>query len=497
MPHNLILVVFDTLRYDAVFGDLARTPNFDRFAEQAVVFDNAWGEGEPTVPFRRALYTGMRSYPWQTLVGERGLTPSLLGWHAVSEAHTTLAEHLAARGYATQLISDVYHLFKPTMNFTRGFVSWDSIRGQEGDTYELSALSLDTADKVDPSRVGPASYLYQLRDRRTDDDFFAARVFDNASRFIRGMKGAGPYFLSVESFSPHEFWDPPLAYADAYYSAPGRKNFIVPQMLNESGRGFDADRQAARRRQIFGDAAQSAGGPTPEDLARTRALYQGFVTYTDERFGRFLDALDETGAWDDSIVVVMSDHGTELWDKGRFGKDARVLHPYNLQLNLMIRHPAMGGRARRTDAFVQNQDLTPTFLDLLDIPRPRLDGENVWPLAVDNAPPIRDHVVSGWAQYAAVRDRDWNLIVDTYQPEKDLRLFDLKSDPTESNDVASAHPEVVARQIRRLEAAIGMPLPARYQHRPLPDSSFTVGGVREARQLARGAGERWVGSNQV
>src|SRR5579875_1845706 len=111
MPLNLIVVVFDTLRYDAVFGDLARTPNLDRFAAQSASFHNAWGEGLPTIPFRRALHTGVRAYPWNDQGPERGLFPNLFGWHCLPESQTTIAEYLYARGYATQLIADVYHMF--------------------------------------------------------------------------------------------------------------------------------------------------------------------------------------------------------------------------------------------------------------------------------------------------------------------------------------------------------------------------------------------------
>lgn len=123
MPRNLIVVVFDTLRYDAVFGDLAHMPNLRRFAADAVSFTNAWGEGLPTIPFRRALHTGFRSYPWRYDVPDRGSHPNILGWHAVPEDQTTAAEYLYGHGYATQLVGDVWHMFKATQNFTRGFVS--------------------------------------------------------------------------------------------------------------------------------------------------------------------------------------------------------------------------------------------------------------------------------------------------------------------------------------------------------------------------------------
>lgn len=421
MPKNLIVVVFDTLRYDAVATDLADTPHLDRFARESAVFDNAWAEGLPTIPFRRALFTGKRSFPWYHKGPERGVFPHLRGWLAIPDHHTTIAEYLFAQGYATQLISDVWHMFKPTMNFTRGFLSWDAVRGQEGDTYRFGAPSLGEPDRIDPSRVAPPAYLYQVTDRASDDDYFVAQLFDRAARFARDMGNQGQYCLWVESFSPHEFWDPPLRYADRYYP-PTEVNYVVPSMLN----GQD--------------------NPSPDDIGRTRALYQGYVTFCDERFGRFMETLEHTGALNNSIVAVLSDHGTELWDKQRFGKSQARLHAYNTHINLMIRHPGGEGAGSRHDAFVQNHDIAPTLLGMLGVGHPRLDGEDLWSLVAPSPTTetlaARDHVITGWNQHASVRSRKWNLLIDTLNPH-DLRLFDLDADPDECSNVVAEHPKVV------------------------------------------------------
>lgn len=472
MRPNLIVVVFDTLRYDAVFGDLARMPNLRRFASQSVVYDNAWAEGLPTIPFRRALFTGMRSFPWQHKSPQRGVFPHRLGWHAIPDHQTTVAEYLYAHGYATQLVSDVWHMFKPTMNFTRGFVGWEGMRGQEGDTHSLAAQSLGNAEEIDPLRVGPPSYLYQVKDRVSDDEYFAARLFDRAGRFIEDIANQGPYCLWVESFSPHEFWDPPLRFADEYAPANGGREYIVPSTLN----GTD---------------------PAPGDIERTRALYRGYCTFCDERFGRFLDVLEHTGALNDSVVAVVSDHGTELWDNGRFGKLSARPYRYNTQINLMIRHPDGAGAGTRVDSFVQNQDIAPTLLSLLDMPHPRLDGEDIWPRPGGGARPERDHVVIGWSEYASIRDREWNLVLNTVEPDDDLRLFDLGNDPFEKHNIAGERPDVVSRMVRRLEALLGAPLPAVYQHEPSHGPEATPGGLRALRDRAGQPGESWVESNLV
>ena len=471
---NLIVVCFDTLRYDAVATDLCRTPHLDRFAADAVVYTNAWAEGLPTIPFRRAAYTGRRSYPWMHHVPDRGSQPTLLGWHAIPESQTTLAETLYAHGYATGLISDLWHQFKPTMNFTRGFVSWDFLRGQEGDTYRLAADSFADPSPHAHGRAGPAAYLYQTKDRVRDEDHFAARVLDAAAEWVEGNRGSAPYYLQVESFTPHEFWDPPTRFADAYHPATGRLDHIVPQSLH---------------------GGPNRPEPDPADVARTQALYRGYVTFADERFGRFLDRITRAGALEDSVVVVLSDHGTELWDQGRFGKAAARMHAFNTRINLLVHHPDRTGR-HDAPAFVQNQDLVPTLLGLLGTAHPPLDGRDVWPWAKEAAP-ARDHVITGWEGHASVRDERWNLLVNTLDASAARRLYDLAVDPREERDVAAEHPDVVTRQLSRLEALLGAPLPARYLHRPAGGFAATAGGLRVLRQQRALAGERWDGSNQV
>lgn len=471
---NVIVVCFDTLRRDAVATDLCRTPHLDRFGERAVVYTNAWGEGLPTIPFRRATYTGRRAFPWVHHLGDRGSFPNGLGWHAIPESQPTLAEYLYQRGYATGLISDLYHQFKATMNFQRGFVSWDFIRGQEADTYRLAADALRDPSPHGGRRIGPPGYLYQTRERARDQDYFVAQVLDRAGDWVEGMRGAGPYLLWVESFTPHEFWDPPQRFADAYCPPEDlRSDHIVPQMLNPGGGRPAAD---------------------PADIARTKALYQGYVTFADERFGRFLDRIERAGALADSVVVVLSDHGTELWDQGRFGKAGDRLHPYNTAINWMVRHPDVDRRRAVTD-FVQNQDLVPTLLSLLGIPQPPLDGRNAWPDTARQAAP--DHVITGWGEHACVRDDTWSLMVNTLHPESGARLYHHAQDPLETREVSAQHPEVVARQWSRLEGLLGGPLPARYTHRPGSGFGATIGGLAQVRQRLAAPGERWEGSNAV
>jgi len=127
---------------------------------------------------------------------------------------------------------------------------------------------------------------------------------------------------------------------------------------------------------------------------------------------------------------------------------------------------------------VQNQDLLPTALRLLEVPALAVDGVDVWPL-VNGSASERTAVITGWGDFASVRSSDWNYIVNTVAPAGSERLFDLRTDPLEQTDVASHHLDNVAECRRQLEAFLGAPLPARYA-----DSG--EGAIAPARMYAGG-----------
>ena len=218
--------------------------------------------------------------------------------------------------------------------------------------------------------------------------------------------------------------------------------------------------------------ANYGGEATPEEQARIRALYYGEVTWVDELVGHFLDHLRRRDLLDDTLLMVLSDHGTELQDHGRWGKTARHLYAHNTQLNWLIRHPDGLGRGRKLTQFTQNHDIAPTALGLLGIDAPPVDGQDQSAFLSDGDLEGREFVVTGWGDYASVRDRDWNYIVTFGAPEEDTRLFNLnlRADPAEQHDVAADHPEIIARQRERLEGFLGQPLPATLPDRIYPST---------------------------
>lgn len=454
-PLNVIVICCDTLRADVVdhtWKDRVEMPNVDRLRAEGVTFTRAYGDAYPTIPSRRGFYTGRRAFPFQHDLDDRGSVPNAIGWYAIPHEYTTLAETLSEKGVMTGLVSDLYHEFKPTMNFTRGFISHDYIRGQETDRVRSGPLAkIDLKPHMHPDEQdakrhsGYTQYLLNMLDRQGEEDYLPARVFRSAMRWIDDNAAHKPFYLHVESFAPHEFWDPPKAFADAYFKKDGVVDYMYPQFF------------------------QGRFKFSEDEIARTKALYYGYCTFVDRWIGRFLQKLDEHKLWDNTAVIFTSDHGTELWDKGKFGKSAVHAEDYNTRLNLIVRHPDRGFAGKKIDSFAMNIDLAPTVCKLLGVESSEpYDGQDLLPLIEGRAKSKHEHIIAGWSNEAFIRTENYKLSLHSADPSKRTVLFDLANDPGERENVAAAKPEVVKDLRGKLEAFFGQPLPYKHKHQARP-----------------------------
>ena len=423
---------------------VVRTPNLDALVREGVKFNAAFGEGLPTIQARRTSFTGIRSFPWRFEMGSRGLNPAIPGWHRIPDEQTALAEFLLENDVVTGLVADTYHMFKPTQNFTRGFASWSFIRGQERDPMRSGPKSA-----VDPTKHLPdgdypehwlqvlTQYLLNMLDRHTEEDYLPARVFRRASAWLEENAENEPWFLWIDSFAPHERWDPPTEFADAYYVSAKSKDYIQPHVIN-------------------------ALDPSDDEIERTKALYYGYVTFVDKWIGRFMNRLADLNLLYNTAVIFTSDHGTELWDKGRFGKGGDRLHAYNARIPLVVRlHGGSDGGTERDD-FAQHQDLFPTICRIMGIePAPELglDGRDLF----DSAAQAPEAIITAWGRDVSIRNRHWNLLLDSTLQSDERRLYNLLEDPSESTDVCDQHPDAVSELIGFMEETLGK-LPHEIKH---------------------------------
>src|ERR671917_605542 len=136
---NVVLVIIDSLRKDHVgaYGnDWIQTPTLDALAKESLLFTRAYPESAPTINARRAIHTGLRTWPFREGRRYKDIDFGLLGWQPIPEGQTHLAEILKQNGYATLFQTDNLQQYKEYMNFQLGFDVFDFIRGQTTDNYQ-------------------------------------------------------------------------------------------------------------------------------------------------------------------------------------------------------------------------------------------------------------------------------------------------------------------------------------------------------------------------
>lgn len=433
---HVFVLVADSLRKDHLgcYGnEWIETPSIDALAADAILFEEAYPESLPTLPVRNALLSGRHCGPE-------------LGWGPMRNGDLRLPEIFAGQGYTTALVTDVYHMMKPGMNFHRGFHSWRWIRGQEQDPYRTDE---------NPSPPVPREYC-EKHDRRllqfcknvagfeSESDYFTARVYDTAVEWVRQNHGSGSLFLWIDGFDPHEPWYPPFEYADKY----------DPDYAGDAVDGFEP--------------IGVAYGPwrdhlTERQLKRMRALYAGEVSFLDSYVGKFLGTLKELGIYEQSLILFLSDHGHLIGEHGIVGKNW-ITNGYREVLDLvaMIKFPGNRFCGTKIDTLCYNIDLIPTLLSAanMDVPH-RFDGFDLTPSiqestmgktagAGKSSDGIRECVTCSYnPKNMVVKTLDWTLLLDN--EHNPLMLFDRHDDPNEEHNRVTERLDVV-NMLLELEA---------------------------------------------
>ena len=429
---NVVLVIFDSLRKDCVgihgpapWGQV-RTPHLDALAAESVVFDRAYPESLPTLPTRRAVYTGQRVYPFHD--GDFRLKGDFVGapgWGPIPEDQATLAEILKGAGYRTGLIADVYHMFKPSKNYWRGFDQWTFLRGQETDPMrsgpEISQEELDHWLPPQAQTEGRVRFLRQclknMHDRVREEDYFNARVMIEAARWLEQNQDAERFFLTVESFDPHEPWFVPAHYRRMYTDCDG------PQ-------------------QVISGYSNVSDMMSPDLLASTQANYSGLCTMCDRWFGHLYETMRALDTLGNTLLIVTSDHGHSIGDDDYIGKRGYPADPAVYDVPLIVRYPDGRGAGTRNDSLVQHTDVTAEILRAAGVQPPEpIHGQ---PLLEPGTP--REHVTVGWSAAMTVITKQWWFNAKT--DGRGAFLYDLTTGKTKGENLADDNPEAVGEMYR-------------------------------------------------
>ncbi len=442
---NFIFINSDTLRRDHLgcYGnDWISTPHIDAFAAGALRFLNAYAGSFPTVPNRRDVLTGR-------------YTATYTGWAPLAASEVVLPQVLGKGGYTSMMVCDTPHILANGYHYDRGFDGWEWIRGQETDRWKTSPEA--PAHPCDPEKLRNPGMLATHHRRnvawwRREADHFCARTMSTACDWLEDNYGREDFFLYVDTFDPHEPWDPPDWYV----------------------RMYDPDYDG----QVVDYPCYSyADFLTQAELKHARALYAAEVTLVDRWIGRLLEKIADLGLLRDTVVMLTTDHGFLHGEHGIMGKgliDERgfsyiALYEQISHIPLIVSYPGAG--AGTPEAMVQPMDIMPTVLDIAGVEAPEtVHGRSFAGVLRGEADSHREFTVTspylGVASGAAtVTSGKWSAVVWCTPEEQSVpdravdgfakrqkgaadgaadMLFDLEADPGQEHDVAAEHPEVVA-----------------------------------------------------
>ena len=389
---GVVLISIDTLRADhvgTVRAGIPLTPSIDGLARDGIRFTDALANCTVTRSSHASMLTGL--YPWRHGIPDNS--------GALKPGVVTLAGALAGRGVATGAVVSSF----PMRELARGFSTFHQ------------AFDHTTANRDEPV-ASPAA---------------ATEV---ALGWLRDH-GRERYFLFVHYFPPH-----------GPYNAPER--FRLPELEAPSGRLLPVSRVSYEHGAI--PAYQRLG--EERDPAVYRARYAARVRFVDQHVGRLLDGLRALGLYDEAAILLTSDHGESLGERGWWFCHGNLTYREQSAVPLVLKLPG-GARARTVvDTPVQGVDLFPTVLALLGGGAPAgIDGVSLLEAAGGRLPRARVRFTqSGDAEQLSVLQGPWKLtrVVERpryVEPGHPRRvLYRLDQDPEETRDRAGESPQVVS-----------------------------------------------------
>ncbi len=403
MIKNAIVVMFDSLQmnYLGCYGNTwMKTPNMDRLAREGVLFENSYTEGLPTVPCRRAMHTGCYTLPYS-------------GWVPLTMEDTTIADLCWGRPIDTALVFDAPQYRLPKFGYTRSFDKVWFTHGHEADHYfyEDDALyHLNVDDYVEDSSREfylskynkkivditldeISSYLKQRQyGGEKEENRYVAKTMTKAIEYLQQVDRQKQFFLWIDSFDPHEPWDPPSVY-DPINPCP-----------------YDPDYKGKDELLPFPDLVE--GLYTEAQLNHVRMLYAELVTLCDKYLGKLMDYLKVSGLEDNTMLMMVSDHGEPMGNAEHGHGMMRKARPWPYEelvhTPLLVRCPGIQA-GQRLKGFVQSCDIAPTVCDWLGIGvQPRMQGKSLLPMMRGEVEKVRDFAIAGYYNYS------WSIITDDW-----------------------------------------------------------------------------------
>ncbi len=331
-----IFILFDSLnkRYLQNYGcDWVKTPNFLRLHEKCHTYDNCFTASLPCMPARRDFHTGRLSFLHRS-------------WGPMEPYDNSVTKILSQNGVYTHLISDHFHYWEDGgANYHTKYNSWEIVRGQEGDNcapcLDIMGLDLQTAGRLP----------YEMFDKVNRENIKASKTYpideigQKAVDFISSQHEKDNWFLQIESFDPHEPFFADDKYNSLYLEENDDEVFDWPQYKKVT--------------------------ETQEQVEQCRKRYAALVTACDNMLGKVLDEMDKHNMWEDTTLILTTDHGFLLGEHGWWAKTVQPLYTEVSNIPLMVYSPMYPKAHRDKTQLVQICDIAPSILSFYNINAPK------------------------------------------------------------------------------------------------------------------------------
>ena len=412
---NILLIVTDDQRPDTIHAlgnNIIHTPNLDKLVQRGTVFQHAHSPNPLCVPSRAEILTGTRGFT-------NGVLPPFS--NKLNAKLTSLGEVLRRAGYETVYVGKWHTSGRPS---THGYEKAVGLFSGGGGKYWKPKTDYKGMDVT-----GYRGWIFQTDDRKlfpkkgvglTPD--ISEEFADAAIGFLK-TKSKKPFFMHVNFTAPHDplYW--PTGYEKKYdpKKMPLPKNFLGQHP-------FDHGNFKGR------DEKMLPWPRTKEAVRRNLAVYYAVISHLDEQLGRIVQALEESGELDNTIIIFTSDHGLAVGSHGLMGKQNMYTH--TVEVPLIFAGPGIPHKQER-DALVYLRDLYPTICDFAGAKIPNtVEAKSLVPIIEGKKKSIYERVYCHFSDsQRMVRDYKWKLI--HYPKIGRYQLFDLVNDPLEMRDLSN------------------------------------------------------------
>lgn len=438
---NILMVVFDDLNdYVGAFGDPnAKTPHLDAFAASGMRFERAYCQYPVCGPSRASFLSGL--YPEAS-----GVLDNSKHIRVMSPDTANMLEYFKDSGYWTAAAGKIFHSFENVAESGVSTYTSDWFRnGEDPWRKKLERQFVDEVGPINKNRdafnafmkekfISPERVVQAIATDMKDEDHKDGRTATRISSYLEEQAfGDKPFFLACGIAKPHIPFFAPKRFFDMYPTEELQYEPVPSNSWDNKPKEAIYDRTIAYGAEF--------GVEVLETREKWLQAYLACTSFGDSQFGRVLQALEENGYADNTIVVVFGDHGYHLGEHYMYGKV--TLFEESARVPFVIRVPGKTDGGTTTQSFAELIDVYPTLTELCGLETPKhVQGTSLVPILGNPSEEVRDSAYTVVSRPGllgkAIRYQNWRY-AEWGGPDK-AELYDLDKDPREYNNLA-ANPE--------------------------------------------------------